>query len=100
MLTLTHYLILSFILFSIGVAGVLLRRNIIIVLMSLELIFNSVNISLAAFSYFLKSLNGTVFVIFNITVAAAEVAIGLAILVTVYRARRTVNVDEVDEMKG
>ncbi|MBI5561603.1 MAG: NADH-quinone oxidoreductase subunit NuoK [Deltaproteobacteria bacterium] len=100
MLTLTHYLILSFILFSIGVAGVLLRRNIIIVLMSLELIFNSVNISLAAFSYFLKSLNVTVFVIFNITVAAAEVAIGLAILVTVYRARRTVNVDEVDEMKG
>lgn len=100
MLTLTHYLIFSFVLFSIGVAGVLLRRNIIIVLMSLELIFNSVNISLAAFSYFLRSLNGTVFVIFNITVAAAEVAIGLAILVTVYRRRRTVNVDEVDEMKG
>ncbi|MBI5885397.1 MAG: NADH-quinone oxidoreductase subunit NuoK [Deltaproteobacteria bacterium] len=100
MLTLTHYLILSFTLFSIGVAGVLLRRNIIIVLMSLELIFNSVNISLAAFSYFLRSLNGTVFVIFNITVAAAEVAIGLAILVTVYRARRTVNVDEIDELRG
>ncbi|OGQ59125.1 MAG: NADH-quinone oxidoreductase subunit K [Deltaproteobacteria bacterium RIFCSPLOWO2_02_FULL_53_8] len=100
MLTLTHYLILSFILFAIGVAGVMLRRNIIIVLMSLELIFNSVNISLAAFSYFLRSLNGTVFVIFNITVAAAEVAIGLAILVTVYRARRTVNVDEIDELRG
>lgn len=100
MLTLNHYLILSFILFAIGVAGVMLRRNIIIVLMSLELIFNSVNISLAAFSYFLRSLNGTVFVIFSITVAAAEVAIGLAILVTVYRARRTVNVDEIDELRG
>ena len=100
MLTLTHFLILSFILFSIGVAGVLLRRNIIIVLMSLELIFNSVNISLAAFSYFMHSLTGTVFVIFNITIAAAEVAIGLAILVTVYRRRKTVYVDELSEMKG
>ncbi|MBI5810728.1 MAG: NADH-quinone oxidoreductase subunit NuoK, partial [Deltaproteobacteria bacterium] len=78
--TLSHYLILSFILFSIGVAGVLLRRNIIIVLMSLELVFNSVNISLAAFSYFSQSLTGTVFVVFNIAIAAAEVAVGLAIL--------------------
>lgn len=99
MLTLTHFLILSFILFSIGVAGVLLRRNIIIVLMSLELIFNSVNISLAAFSYFLQSLNGTVFVVFNITVAAAEVAIGLAILVAIYRTRKTVHVEDLDEMR-
>ncbi len=98
--TLTHYLALSLILFTIGLAGVLIRRNIIIVLMSLELIFNSVNISLAAFSYFLQSLNGVVFVIFSITVAAAEVAIGLALLVTVYRARRAVNVDELNEMKG
>lgn len=100
MLTLTHFLILSFILFAIGVAGVLLRRNIIIVLMSLELIFNSVNISLAAFSYYLQSLNGTVFVVFNITIAAAEVAVGLAILVAVYRRRKTVYVDELDEMRG
>jgi len=100
MLTLTHFLILSFILFSIGVAGVLLRRNIIIILMSLELIFNSANIALAAFSYFLKGLNGMVFVVFNITVAAAEVAIGLAILVAVYRNRKTVNVDELGDMKG
>lgn len=99
MITLTHYLILSFILFSIGVAGVLLRRNIIIVLMSLELIFNSVNISLAAFSYYLQSLTGTIFVVFNITVAAAEVAIGLAILVAVYRSRKTVNVEELNEMR-
>lgn len=98
-MTLTHYLILSFVLFAIGVAGVLIRRNIIIVLMSLELIFNSVNISLAAFSYFLQSLNGTIFVVFNITVAAAEVAIGLAILVSVYRSRKTVYVEELDDMR-
>jgi NADH-quinone oxidoreductase subunit K len=87
-------------LFSIGVAGVLLRRNIIIVLMSLELIFNAVNISFAAFSYYLQSLNGTIFVIFNITIAAAEVAIGLAILVVVYRHKKTVCVDELNEMRG
>lgn len=98
-MTLSHYLILSFVLFSIGVSGVLLRRNIIIVLMSLELMFNAVNISLAAFSYYLQSINGAVFVIFNITVAAAEVAIGLAILVAVYRSRRTVHVDELDELR-
>ena len=100
MLTLNHFLILSLILFSIGVTGVLSRRNIIIVLMSLELIFNSANISLAAFSYFLQSLNGMVFVIFSITIAAAEVAIGLAILVAVYRRRKTVYVDEINQMRG
>jgi NADH-quinone oxidoreductase subunit K len=100
MLTLSHFLILSFILFSIGVAGVLLRRNIIIVLMSLELVFNAVNISLAAFSYYLQSLNGVVFVVFSITIAAAEVAVGLAILVVVYRRRKTVYVDELNEMRG
>ncbi|MFQ5427768.1 MAG: NADH-quinone oxidoreductase subunit NuoK [Thermodesulfobacteriota bacterium] len=99
MVTLTHYLILSFLLFSIGVAGVLMRRNIIIVLMSLELIFNSVNISLAAFSYYLHSLGGTVLVVFNITIAAAEVAIGLAILVAVYRRRKTVYVDELNKLR-
>ncbi len=98
--TLTHFLVLSFILFLIGVGGVLVRRNILVVLMSLELVFNAVNIALAAFSYFMGSLNGFIFVVFNITVAAAEVAIGLAILVCVYRQRRTVYVDELDEMKG
>ncbi len=77
-----------------------MRRNIIIVLMSLELVFNAVNISLAAFSYYLQSLDGTIFVIFNITIAAAEVAIGLAILVVVYRQRKTVCVDELNEMRG
>ena len=100
MVSLNHYLFLSFTLFSIGVAGVLLRRNIIIVLMSLELVFNAANISLAAFSYHLKVLTGTVFVVFSITIAAAEAAIGLAILVAVYRQRKTVYVDELNEMRG
>ena len=100
MLTLNHFLTLSFILFSIGVAGVLLRRNILIVLMSLELVFNSVNISFAAFSYYLQSLNGIIVVVFSITIAAAEVAVGLAILVTVYRRRKTVYVDDLNDMRG
>jgi NADH-quinone oxidoreductase subunit K len=99
MLTLTHFLILSFILFSVGVAGVLLRRNIIVVLMSLELIFNAVNISLVAFSYYLGTLTGNIFVVFNITIAAAEVAIGLAILVAVYRRRKTVYVEELNDLR-
>lgn len=99
MIPLSHYLILSFIIFTIGVAGVLLRRNIIIVLMSLELIFNSINISLVAFSHFLQSMTGRIFVVFTITVAAAEVAVGLAILVAVYRQRKTVYVEELNEMK-
>ena len=98
--TLNHYLLLSIILFSIGVMGVLLRRNIIIVLMSLELMFNSANLSLAAFSYYLQSINGMVFVVFSITIAAAEVAVGLAILVAVYRFRKTVYIDELNEMRG
>ena len=99
MIPLNHYLFLSLLIFSIGVACVLLRRNIIIVLMSLELIFNSINISLVAFSHFLQSMTGRIFVVFTITVAAAEVAVGLAILVAVYRQRKTVYVEELDEMK-
>lgn len=99
MIPLSHYLILSLALFTIGVAGVLLRRNIIIVLMSLELIFNSINITFAAFAHYLQSMVGRVFVVFTITVAAAEVAVGLAILVAVYRQRKTVYVEELDDMK-
>ena len=98
--TLNHYLVLSMVLFSIGVMGVLLRRNVIIVLMSLELIFNAANLSLAAFSYYLQSINGMIFVVFSITIAAAEVAVGLAILVAVYRFRNTVYIDELNEMRG
>ena len=81
-------------------AGVLLRRNILIVLMSLELVFNAVNISFAAFAYYLQSLTGLVVVVFSITIAAAEVAVGLAILVVVYRRRKTVYVDDLNEMRG
>ncbi len=100
MLTLNHFLFLSLALFSIGVTGVLVRRNIVIVLMSLELVFNSVNISLAAFSYYLQTLDGMIFVVFSITIAAAEVAVGLAILVVVYRRRKTVFVNDLKEMRG
>ncbi len=100
MVPLSYYLILSLIIFSIGLSGVLLRRNIIIVLMSLELIFNSVNISLVAFSHYLQSMTGRIFVVFTITIAAAEVAIGLAILVAFFRARNSVNVDEANAMRG
>ena len=100
MVTLNHYLFLSFIIFSIGAAGVLMRRSIIIVLMSLELIFNAVNISLVAFSYYLQSMTGRVFVVFTITIAAAEVAVGLAIMVAIFRLRSRTYVDDLKEMKG
>ena len=100
MIGINNYLIVSFIIFSIGASGVLLRRNIIIVLMSLELMFNAVNISLVTFSYFLQSMTGRVFVVFTITIAAAEVGVGLAILVALYRVKRSVNVDEANILKG
>ena len=99
MITLYHYLVLSCILFAIGVGGVLLRRNILIVLMSLELVFNAVNLSLVAFSHYLQSMAGKVFVVFTITIAAAEVAIGLAILVVIFRQRKTVYVEDLNEMR-
>ena len=99
MITLQHYLVLSCILFAIGVAGVLLRRNILIVLMSLEIVFNSINISLVAFSYYLQSMAGKVFAVFTITIAAAEVAIGLAILVVIFRHRKTVYVEDLNQMR-
>jgi len=94
------YVILSAVVFGIGVIGVLTRRNMLIVLMSIELIFNAANINLVAFSHYLQSLNGQVFVFFVITVAAAEAAIGLAILVCLFRNKETVEVDDVSIMKG
>ncbi len=100
MVPLSYYLIVSLIIFSIGLAGVLMRRNIIIVLMSLELIFNAANISLVAFSHYLQSITGRIFVVFTITIAAAEIAIGLAILVAFFRVRNTANVDEANVMRG
>jgi len=106
MITLGHYLIVSGMLFTIGFAGVLLRRNIIIIFMSLELMLNAANLSLVAFSRFrvtatgLPSYNAQVFVFFIITVAAAEVAVGLAIFIALYRGTPSVNVEEFNLMKG
>ncbi len=99
MITLTHYLVLASILFLIGIMGVLLRRNIIMILLSIELMLNAVNINLVAFSHYLQNLTGQVFVFFVMTVAAAEAAIGLAILVVLFRNRETVDVDEINLMK-
>ncbi|HAG50584.1 MAG: NADH-quinone oxidoreductase subunit K [Deltaproteobacteria bacterium GWC2_42_51] len=100
MIPLSWYIILSSTLFIIGIAGILLRRNLLIILMSLELILNSVNINLVAFSYFLQDIRGQMFAIFVITVAAAEVAVALSILVALVRNRATVTVDDMNIMKG
>ncbi len=95
-----HYLILSLILFAIGMFGVLLRRNMITVLMSIELLLNAVNLNLIAFSYQLGDLMGQVFTVFTITVAAGEAAVGLGILVALYRVRGGAEVDLAQEMRG
>ncbi|HBR18059.1 MAG: NADH-quinone oxidoreductase subunit K [Deltaproteobacteria bacterium RIFCSPLOWO2_12_FULL_43_16] len=100
MIPLSWYIILSSTLFIIGVAGVLLRRNFLIILMSIELILNSVNINLVAFSYYLQDIRGQMFSVFVITVAAAEAAVALSILVALVRNRATVNVDEITTMRG
>ena len=96
-----HYLSLSAIIFTIGVAGIFLnRKNIIVILMSIELILLSVNINLVAFSIFLGDLAGQIFTLFILTVAAAEAAIGLAIIVVYYRNSGTIRVEEIDNLKG
>lgn len=101
MITLTQVLVLAAIMFSISVAGIFLnRKNLIILLMSIELMLLSVNINFIAFSYYMADLAGQVFVFFILTVAAAEAAIGLAILVVLFRNKRTINVDDLNEMKG
>jgi NADH-quinone oxidoreductase subunit K len=100
-ITLGHYLTLGAILFSIGVAGIFInRKNLIILLMSIELMLLAVNVNFVAFSRFLGDAAGQVFVFFILTVAAAESAIGLAILVTLFRNRRDINVAEIDDLKG
>ena len=99
-ITTTHYLILSFLLFAIGLAGILTRRNMITVLMSIELVLNSVNINLVAFSYQLDDLTGQIFAIFTIAVAAGEAAVGLGILLALFRLRGTTNLDSAMEMQG
>ena len=94
-----HYLFLSLALFTIGVVGVLTRRNVIIILMSIELILNAVNINLIAFSRLLGSVDGQIFAIFIITDAAAEAAVGLGIIIAFFRNRETVLADEMDILK-
>ena len=98
---LEHYLILSAILFSIGLYGALTKRNAIVILMSIELMLNAVNIAMVAFSRYIVPvlLTGQVFAIFIMVVAAAEVAVGLAIIMTIYRSRETIDVTRIDLMK-
>ena len=99
MITLTHYLVLSAILFTLGVVGVLIRRNAIIIFMCIELMLNAVNLSFVAFAHYLNSMQGQMFVFFIMIVAAAEAAVGLAIIVAVFRNKETVNIDDINIMK-
>ena len=96
---LEYYLILSATLFSIGVTGVLIRRNAIIVFMCIELMLNSVNLTLVAFSSYMGNSNGQILVFFVMAVAAAEAAIGLAIVIALFRNKQTVNIDEINILK-
>ena len=101
MLTLSHFLVLGAVLFAISIVGVFLnRKNVIILLMAIELMLLAVNLNFIAFSHFLGDLAGQVFVFFILTVAAAESAIGLAILVVLFRSLRTINVADLDRLKG
>ena len=98
-ITTAHYLALSAALLLIGTIGVLTRRNIVIILMSIELILNAVNINLIAFSHYHQNVNGQIFAIFVITDAVAEAAVGLGILIALFRNKETVNADDVDILK-
>ncbi len=95
-----HYLVLSSLLFLIGVVGIVVRRNMITVLMSIELVLNSVNLNLVAFSYSHGDLTGQVFAVFTIAVAAGEAAVGLGILVALFRLRQTTELDKATELSG
>ena len=94
------FLVVGGLLFSLGTLGVLIRRNILVMLMSIELMLNGANLTLAAFSTFLQDLAGNVLVVFSLTVAAAEVAVGLAILVALSRVFPVVNADQLDDLRG
>jgi NADH-quinone oxidoreductase subunit K len=100
MVTLNSYLILSAVLFSIGAVGVFTQRNALIIYMCIELMLNAVNLTFIAFSRFLNNLDGHVFVFMIMTVAAAEAAVGLAIIISLFRNKETVNVDEINLSKG
>jgi NADH-quinone oxidoreductase subunit K len=96
----TYYVILSAILFTLGAVGVLIRRNAIVIFMSVELMLNAANLAFVAFSQMYNSLDGQVFVFFVVTVAAAEVAVGLALIVAIFRTKHSINVDEVSSLKN
>ena len=100
MVPITWYILLSAAVFSIGVYGFLARRNVILMLISIELMLNAVNINLVAMSHYLQDLSGQILTFFVITVAAAEAALGLAIIIALFRNKETLNVDELTEMKG
>ena len=100
MVPLSFYIALSVVLFSIGILGVLLRRNAIVIFMSLELMFNAANLAFIAFARHYQTLNGQLFVFFVMTVAAAEVAVGLALMVSIFRSRKSIDVDQMSSMKG
>jgi len=99
MVSLNYFLILAAILFSLGVIGFVMKRNLITMFMSIELMLNSVNLTFVAFSRHINSLSGQIFVFFVMVIAAAEAAVGLAIIVALYRNRESLSVDEVDRMK-
>lgn len=101
MITLSHYLVLSGVLFSLSVAGIFLnRKNVLILLMCIEMMLLAVNLNFIAFSHYMNDLAGQIFVFFILTVAAAEAAIGLAILVVLFRNRQSIDVEDLDAMKG
>ncbi|MBI4640940.1 MAG: NADH-quinone oxidoreductase subunit NuoK [Candidatus Tectomicrobia bacterium] len=100
MVPLSHYLFVSGLLFTIGVIGVLIRRDAITILMSVELMLNAANLAFVAFSFYLQSIDGHIFVFFVMTVAAAEAAIGLAIIINMFRNRESVDVYEMNLLRG
>jgi NADH-quinone oxidoreductase subunit K len=100
MVELNYYIILSAILFTIGALGVLVRRNALIIFMSVELMLNAANLAMVAFGSVLESFSGQIFVFFVIAVAAAEVAVGLALIVEIFKSKRSIDVDQMNSMKG
>lgn len=100
MIPINYYIVLSAILFSMGVVGVLVRRNALIIFMSIELMLNAANLAIVAFSSVLKSFSGQIFVFFVIAVAAAEVAVGLALIVEIFKSKRSIDVDQMSSLKG
>ena len=100
MVPINYYIILSAILFTLGALGVLVRRNALIIFMSVELMLNAANLAMVAFSSVLQSFSGQIFVFFVIAVAAAEVAVGLALIVEIFKSKRSIDVDQMNSMKG